>query len=203
MQVQHVCTMWTHIRRAHVHRVCSKLPLKTCSWKEHMVMKRRRMRPTNSWREEQTSKHLHLASIRPACFIVITIHNRHAPGIKTHPMLSGPLWNTWPTDLHMEIHISQTLITAQPCREKTQACPSALSEKVIILVESTHMGGKPTLWKKSLCWLRDHKKYINNPRQLMKHIPSSHCKRPPKCFQKIDVFLEADFSVDCDSRRIS
>lgn len=50
-----------------------------CSRKAHMVRKSGRTRHMSSWREEQTSKHLRLASIRPACSIVVTIHNPAQP----------------------------------------------------------------------------------------------------------------------------
>lgn len=63
------------------YTVCGWKKTAPCSRKDHMVLKRgcTHTHHMSGWRKEQTSKHLHLASIRPACFIVTIIHNSAHP----------------------------------------------------------------------------------------------------------------------------
>lgn len=68
-----------------------------------------RMRHMMIWQREQTSKHLHLASIHTAGFIVITINNPAHPWPEdtNPPHAHRPPRTTWPTDLHMEFYTWQ------------------------------------------------------------------------------------------------
>lgn len=134
------------------------------SRKDHMVQKNSHAHHMSTWRDEQIRKHLHLASIRPACFIVITINSpTHFWPWDINPAHAlWPLCSTWPTDLHMEIYASWMLRAVKyygSKKKKKSSVPcSTIWKRGVIIPIQCNGGRKPALWTNA----RSDKEIIKN-----------------------------------------